>query len=148
MKLAQVWILALLLGLSGCSSSEKAPPPKTRRAPSKLRQSPKTNKDSTPAPKASPAPILAKAIIQQINEERDREDGWMIFFNILEIDRGRFEQRQIVMHRIKRPRKYFPWIRNNEYEGSEVYLHIRRRGREYYVDAFSQSANGPITLLR
>lgn len=169
MKAGWSVLLILALGLSACKTPEeraretgKAPTVQESEAPKEQAEAPKTEapapeaptapKPAAPEPEKKPkgqtAPILVRAFIHSINPVKDGDRArFQVIFNIAEVVRGSFPGKQAVID-VSGMRSSFPWVIDDEFEGGEVFIHIKMRRGKAKVLGFSGTVSGAITAYR
>lgn len=134
-------LLLTLTMLCACGSPERRSARK--RAPRK-----KGVEVKAPAKTFVKTPLLAKGIIYRIDPARDEENGKTCMLQVSEMVRGKIEiyESKFVVN-VLSLRRSFPWVKNSEYEGSEIYLHMKRRQGEIKIVGLSEKADGEVVPL-
>ncbi|MDF1665770.1 MAG: hypothetical protein P1V97_28685, partial [Planctomycetota bacterium] len=93
-------------------------------------------------------PLLAKAVIYRIDPATDETSGKRCMFEVSEMVRGSIESYESKFHiSILSLKKSFPWVKNAEYEGSTIYLHMKRKQLAIDIVGLSETVDGPIVPL-
>jgi hypothetical protein len=142
--LTLVFSLSVVLGLSACSSGPRKSVAKTRKNGAK-------DKDVglTETPKIQgKTPILAQALIYRIDPARETEKGYNCMIHVSKMVRGSLESHQTKFYIVLRsPKRSFPWIKDSEYEGSTVYLHMKTKRGTVHIVGISELEKGPAIPL-
>lgn len=94
------------------------------------------------------APLLAKAFIHRVDPALDEESGKMCMFEVSEMVRGSIETYEAKGNfSVLSLKKSFPWIKNSEYEGSAVFLHMKRKQLTLQIVGLSETPEGPVVPL-
>lgn len=93
-------------------------------------------------------PLLAKAVIYRIDPAVNEESGKKCMIEVSEMVRGSIEtyETKFVVSVLSLKRS-FPWIKNGEYEGSSIYLHMKRKQLTIQIVGLSETADGPAVPL-
>jgi hypothetical protein len=138
----------IVLGIALLSLPSACTATKPQRSAIKSGSAKKIQSPPAVPKKVVKTPILARGLIYRIDPAQDRDNGYTCMLQVADMVRGSLEihERQFYVT-IRSPKRSFPWIKNREYEGSSIHLHMRRKRGAIVLEGISKDETGATSPL-